>query len=75
MNYRRLRAWLFVVALALPASALAQIADTTQDVNVRAGPGRDYPLVAWVVPGTQVTVVGCLADWKSCDVIIGATRG
>jgi uncharacterized protein YraI len=28
-----------------------------------------------VVPGTQVTVGGCLADRKWCDVIIGATRG
>ena len=75
MNYRRFRAWLFMAALALPASALAQVAYTTQNVNVRAGPGRDYPLVAWIVPGTRVAVAGCLADLKWCDVIIGATRG
>lgn len=75
MNRRRLGILLFVLAFLLPASALAQIAYTTRNVNVRAGPGRDYPLVTWLVPGTQVTVVGCLADWKWCDVIVGSLRG
>ena len=75
MNRGRLCRLLFVLALVLPASAIAQIAYTTRNVNVRAGPGRDYPLVTWLVPGTQVTVVGCIADWKWCDIIVGSLRG
>jgi len=66
---------LIVLGLVLATTASAQSAYTTQDVNVRAGPGRDYPLVAWLAPGTQVAVVGCLNTWKWCDVIVGSNRG
>src|ERR1017187_6815101 len=67
--------WLIVLGLVLATTASGQTAYTTQDVNVRAGPGRDYPLVAWLTPGTQVAVVGCLNTWKWCDVIVGPNRG
>jgi uncharacterized protein YraI len=67
--------WLIALGFALTAGASAQTAYTTQDVNVRAGPGRDYPLVAWLTPGVQVTVAGCLDTWKWCDVIVGPNRG
>lgn len=64
-----------VSALMLTPVALAQEAVTVKDVNVRAGPDRGYPLVAWVSGGTSVYVNGCLDDFRWCDVTAGANRG
>jgi len=55
--------------------AAAQTAITTNSVNVRAGPERMFPTVTWLSSGTTVTVVGCTANWRWCDVIAGRDRG
>jgi len=57
------------------AQAQGQLAFTAKMVNVRAGPARDYPIVAVLPPGFQVGVQGCLPDYNWCDVIAGASRG
>lgn len=61
----------------LPAAALAQApsATTAKRVNVRAGPARDYPLVAVLPAAYVVSVQGCLPEYKWCDVIAGSGRG
>jgi uncharacterized protein YraI len=71
----RFRLLMLIMALCLPAMASAQTAYTTRDVNIRAGPARDYPLVAWVPSGTPVTVAGCYEGWRWCDVIAPPARG
>jgi uncharacterized protein YraI len=48
------------VAVLLPLTAAAQDAHTTKWVNLRAGPGRHYPLVASFGPGTLLAVQGCI---------------
>jgi len=58
-----------VAALAMPAAAQAQYAQTAGWVNLRAGPARDYPLVASLPPGVAITVQGCIAGYSWCDVI------
>jgi len=55
--------------------AAEQTATTTTAVNVRAGPENIFPTVTWLLTGTQVTVVGCVANWRWCDVIAGRHRG
>jgi uncharacterized protein YraI len=68
----------FLLALAFVAcipSAAAQTATTTSSVNVRAGPEKIFPTVTWLLSGTPVTVVGCVATWRWCDVIAGRDRG
>ena len=65
---------------AVCASAQAQapvqvIAYTSRSVNLRAGPARDYPVVAVLPGGFQVAVQGCLSDYTWCDVIAGYDRG
>ena len=55
-----------------PATATAI---TTQSVNVRAGPVKDFPPVTWLLSGKTVTVVGCVESWRWCDVIYGRDRG
>jgi uncharacterized protein YraI len=58
-----------VAALAMPATAQAQYAQTASWVNLRAGPGRDYPLVVSFAPGVPITVQGCIEGYSWCDVI------
>ncbi|HKW85201.1 MAG TPA: SH3 domain-containing protein, partial [Burkholderiaceae bacterium] len=58
-----------LAALAMPAAAQAQYAQTAGWVNLRAGPARDYPLVASLPPGVAITVQGCIAGYSWCDVI------
>jgi uncharacterized protein YraI len=70
-----LRIGLFGVGLLVSAAAAAQVAITTQAANVRAGPDRSYPLVAWLAAGTPVQVMGCINGWRWCDVLVGPNRG
>ena len=70
--------WPILIAAAMlaPSSASAQFAAfTTQAANMRAGPDRIFPLVAWLPAGTAVNVVGCTDGWRWCDVIWGFNRG
>lgn len=62
------------VASCTPLAA-AQTATTTSSVNVRAGPERMFPSVTSLLSGTSVTVVGCVDNWRWCDVIAGRDRG
>ncbi len=66
---------LLLAAFALPAAALAQNAYTTDYVNLRAGPGYDYPIVIAVPANTGLQSYGCLGDWSWCDVSWGPYRG
>jgi uncharacterized protein YraI len=61
--------------VALPALAQEQLAYTSKDVHLRAGPGREYPVVAILPTGTEIYVQGCLSDYSWCDVIAGVDRG
>jgi uncharacterized protein YraI len=59
-----------------PALAQAQYpAFTSGPVNLRAGPSRDYPIVAVLPAGFQVLVQGCLSDFRWCDIVAGYDRG
>jgi uncharacterized protein YraI len=55
--------------------ASAQNAYTARPMNVRAGPNRDYPLVAQLDAGAPLDVHGCLDDWSWCDVSFEDNRG
>ena len=62
------------LAACMPVLA-AETATITSSVNVRSGPDRTLPTVTWLLGGTRVTVVGCIASWRWCDVIAGRDRG
>jgi uncharacterized protein YraI len=70
-----LRLLALAAGLALSIAADAQTAYTARDANLRAGPGRDYPLVSWLPQGTPITVAGCYEGWRWCDVIAPPNRG
>ena len=73
-----------MAALAAGLIALWSTADAapgyvTDGVNLRAGPGIDYPLLAPLPPGTPAEIFGCLDGWTWCDIAVngpdGALRG
>lgn len=72
---RPLRLGIAGALLAAGAAASAQVAFTTQAANMRAGPDRAYPLVAWIAPNTPLQVFGCVNGWQWCDVQWGPNRG
>ncbi len=61
--------------LAVPTLAQAATGYVTGNVNLRAGPDSDYPLITQIRAGTDVDVQGCTADWEWCDVIVYNNRG
>lgn len=71
----RLPLAMLLYALAFAAQAQAQAAFSARQANLRAGPARDYPLVAVLPAGRPVTVQGCLAGYTWCDVLAGPDRG
>ena len=52
---------LTVALVALPTMAWSQqLAYASKEVSLRAGPSRDYPVVAHLGAGTTMTIFGCL---------------
>jgi uncharacterized protein YraI len=74
MNYLKVLL-LAAATLFLPAAANAELAYTAKTVHLRAGPARDYPVVAILEAGLAVDVQGCMQDYSWCDVIAGEFRG
>ncbi|EUB99688.1 SH3 domain protein [Rhizobium sp. CF080] len=48
---------------------------TTANVNLRAGPGAQYPVVVALPQNAPIAVHGCLADRSWCDIGWGGNRG
>jgi uncharacterized protein YraI len=45
------------------------------NVNLRAGPSTDYPVIVTVPARAPVSILGCLADYAWCDSIFEGNRG
>ena len=64
------------IALSVTSPSYAQqLAYTSKDVELRAGPAWEYPVVAILLRGVPVSVQGCLSDYQWCDVVAGSYRG
>ena len=75
MVRNRLLAFAAAAGIAFSGAAWAQQAFTTRTANVRAGPDREFPLVATLPPGASVYIAGCVTDYRWCDVDFGGGRG
>jgi uncharacterized protein YraI len=75
MHRRRLVCSFGALLLAAFGVASAQNAYTSRPMHVRAGPNREYPLVAQLDAGAPLDVNGCLSDWSWCDVSFDGNRG
>ncbi len=69
--------WLAVALLlsAASLSAQAQNGYVTVNLNMRAAPDIDYPLITTIRAGSAVSVRGCIDDYAWCDVIAYGERG
>jgi uncharacterized protein YraI len=75
MKYLNVVAGLTVALAAMPGFSQPQLAYAAKQVNLRAGPGMEYPVIAILLAGVPVTVQGCVADYRWCDVEAGPSRG
>lgn len=66
---------LSLAALVAASPAVALDAYVTTDLNMRAGPGTNYPVVASVPDDALVDIQGCVAGYAWCDVIWRGRRG
>ena len=67
-------ALVILTALSVPALA-ASPATVTADLNMRAGPSTQYPVVTVVPQSAPVQLHGCNADASWCDIAYGSHRG
>jgi uncharacterized protein YraI len=70
-----LRALACCAAICPAATSAQQQAQALVDINLRAGPAQEYPVVSVLHAGTFVTVQACLADYSWCDVVVPPLRG
>ena len=45
------------------------------NVNLRAGPSTDFPVIVTVPGRAPISILGCLADYGWCDVFVQGSRG
>ncbi len=45
------------------------------NVNLRAGPGTDFPVILTVQAQAPISILGCLGDYTWCDVVFADDRG
>lgn len=65
-----------LVLLTVSGGAMAQtMATAAADVDIRTGPGAQYPITASVGVGSPVSLIGCVeaSDW--CEVHVGNQAG
>lgn len=61
--------------LVLPGAAAAQDVFVTTDLNLRAGPGPDFPVITAITSRQSVTVYGCTESRRWCEIDWGGDRG
>lgn len=64
-----------VALLGATSSAFGYDGFATGNVNLRAGPDIDYPVVLTIPAGDELSIQGCTDGWEWCDVIYGDARG
>ena len=61
--------------LAAPALAVVAAFSPTGHLNIRSGPGFQYPVVAQMQANAPSPVTGCIQDYSWCSVVVGNVTG
>ena len=61
--------------LALAGPALAVPGYSTAHLNLRTGPGTQYPVVGVMEYNTPADITGCLADYSWCSISVAGLNG
>ena len=61
--------------LALAGPALAIPGYSTAHLNLRTGPGTQYPVVGVMEYNTPADITGCLADYSWCSISVAGLNG
>jgi len=71
------RAAALAAAMTLLAAvpALAIQGYSTAHLNLRSGPGTQYPVVGMLEYNAPADITGCIADWTWCSVNVGGASG
>lgn len=76
MTMKRLMTVAACAFLAAPGAALAQQAVIANaDLNVRTGPGDDYPVVDRIALDSELLLLGCMEASEWCQVSYGNSEG
>ena len=59
----------------LAAPAVAFPAFSTTLLNLRSGPGEEFPIVGVMERNVRVDMTGCLPDWSWCVVTVAGVPG
>jgi len=73
-NKTVLLAAVMTAAISLPASA-AVVAQATTPLNIRSGPGPQYPVIGAVPTRGQATITGCISGSLWCSVSYNGKQG
>ncbi|MGF6176739.1 DUF1236 domain-containing protein [Ensifer sp. 4252] len=65
----------FVLVTGTSAAFAAMTATTVTDLNVRAGPGPQYPTVGLAIRGSTAVLDGCIEGSKWCRIDVNGLRG
>ena len=66
---------LVVATLGMAGAAQAAVGYTQTSLNLRAGPGRDYPVIARIPANATVGIDGCADGFAYCDVNFQGLHG
>ncbi|MCB1499772.1 MAG: DUF1236 domain-containing protein [Bauldia sp.] len=63
------------MTLIAAAPAMAIPGYSTAHLNLRSGPGTQYPVVGLIEYNAAADITGCIADWTWCSVNVGGASG
>lgn len=67
---------LLTAAIAAPAAATAAtIGTATTALNIRSGPGPQFPVIGAIAPRGQAMINGCIQGSLWCQISFGGTQG
>src|SRR5271154_1511115 len=67
MNFARIATWAAALMVLSAQCAEAAPALATNNVNMRQGPGTDFPVITTIPGGSTVDITGCRGEW--CTVV------